>query len=70
MVNQNDLDIVCITETWLSNETPDHAIALNDFTLFRKDCEGRCRGVAIFVKSNIRCKRLVDILECVTGILW
>ena len=57
VVNQNDSDIVCVTETWLSNEIPDNAIAMNGFTLFRKDSEKRGRGVAIFVKSNIRCKR-------------
>ena len=46
MLNQNDSDIVCITETWLSNEIPNVAIALKDFTLFRKDRERRGGGIA------------------------
>ena len=72
VVNQNDSDIVCITETWLSDEIPDNAIAMHGFTLFRKDREKRGGGVAIFVKSNIQCKRLPvpDIPESVTEILW
>ena len=72
MVNQNDSDIVCITETWLSNEIPGDTIALKDFTLFRKDRERRDGGIEIFVKSNIQCKRFVvpEILDCVTEILW
>ena len=72
VVNQNDSDIVCITETWSSNEILASAIAMNGFTLFRKDCEKRGGCVAIFVKSNIRCKRLVvpDLPECMTEILW
>jgi hypothetical protein len=37
VVNQNDSDIVCITETWLSDEIPDNAVAMHGFTLFRKD---------------------------------
>ena len=71
-MNQNDSDIVCITETWLFNEKPDDAIALKDFALFWKDCETCGAGIAIFVKSNIQCKRLVvhEILKCVTEILW
>ena len=44
MVNQNDLDNVFITETWLSNEIPSTAIAMNGFTLFRKD-RGKRGGV-------------------------
>ena len=72
MVNQNDSDIVCITETWLSDEIPDNAVAMHGFTLFRKDREKRGGGVAIFVKSNIQCKRLSvpEIPESVTEILW
>ena len=72
VVNQNDSDIVCITETWLSDEIPDNAIAMHGFSLFRKDREKRGGGVAIFVKSNIQCKRLSvpDIPESVTEILW
>ena len=42
------------------------------YSMIRKDREKRGGGVAIFVQSNIRCKRLVvpDILECVSEILW
>ena len=72
VVNQNDSDIVCVTETWLSNEIPGNAIAMNGFTIFWKDVGKRGGGVAIFVKSNIRCKRLVvpDLSECESEILW
>ena len=58
VVNQNDSDIVCITETWLSNDIPDDAIALKDFTLIRKGRERRGGGIARFVKSNIQVKDL------------
>ena len=72
MVNQSDSDILCITETWSPNEILDNAIVMNGFTLFRKDREKRGGGVAIFVKSSIRCERLVvpDLPDCMTEILW
>ena len=43
---------------------------MNGFALFRKDREKQ--GGVIFLKSNIRCKRLVvpDLPEGVTEILW
>jgi exonuclease III len=56
VVNQNDSDIVCITETWLSDEIPDNAVAMHGFTLFRKDRETRGGGVAIFVKPIFNVK--------------
>ena len=69
MVNRNNSGIVCITETWLFNEIPDNAVAMNGFTftLIRKDLGKRGGDVAI--PPN---KRLVvpDLSECVSEILW
>ena len=67
VVNHNDSGIVCITETWLFNEIPDNAVAMNGFTLFRKDLGKRGGDVAI--PPN---QRLVvpDLSECVSEILW
>ena len=33
VVNQNGADVICVTETWLSNEIPDNAVSLRDFIL-------------------------------------
>ena len=71
-MNQNDSDIVCITETWLSTEFLDNTIPKNSFALFWKYREKQGGDVSIFLKSNIRSMRLVvpDIPESVTETLW
>ena len=49
-------DVVCITETWLTNDYPDSFLDLNDFIIFRKDrLNGLDNhgGVIIAVKSRL-----------------
>ena len=49
-------DIICITETWLTNEFPDVFLDLNDFVIFRKDRDSgndAHGGVLIAVNSNL-----------------
>ena len=71
-MNQNDSDIVCITETWFSTKILDNAIPKNSFALFWKYRDKHGGDISIFLESNIRGMRLVvpDIPECVTEILW
>ena len=54
--NMNNADVLCITESWLSEEISDNYIQLANFNLFRKDRHTRGSGVAIYVKSSIQCK--------------
>ena len=54
-LNNNNLDIVCITETWLHSSTPDSVvIGDTDFSIFRKDrCNNReGGGVCILVNTS------------------
>ena len=52
------VDVVCVSETWLSNNVGDAVCSLNGFHKpFRCDRIGRCGGgVAIFVRGEINCK--------------
>lgn len=72
VTNLNNADIVCITETWLSEEIPDNYVSLADFSLFRRDRHTRGGGVAIYVNPSIQCKRLVvdDPPDFITESLW
>ena len=67
VINVNNVDLVCVTETWLSDETPDSTVAVRDFILLRKDRESHAGGVAAHVRSTIPCKRLSK-LEPTEGI--
>ena len=57
---QNHVDIIGVTETWLSDEISESAVAMGDYMLFRKDRLSRGGGVAAYVNSKIPCKRLTE----------
>ena len=71
-MNKNSVDVVCITETWLSTKISDSAVAMNNFVLFRNDCPSHAGGVGIYVNCKIPCKRLPDYQpsESIAGTLW
>ena len=49
------VDIICITETWLTAEIPDSACHLPGYVVFRKDrSTGQGGGVLCFVRSNVK----------------
>ena len=49
------VDIICVSETWLMESTPDSLINLNGYRTFRADRSTRGGGVAIYVKDGIKC---------------
>lgn len=49
------MDILCFTESWLSNNLNDELISLDDFELFRNDrVYGRGGGTCIYVRNRLR----------------
>ena len=46
-------DIICVSETWLSQDIPDNEIALINYQLFRKDRNRHGGGVLLYIHSNI-----------------
>ena len=49
-------DVICMTETWLTNNHPDELLDLDNFTIFRKDRDNGNNGhggVLIAVKSKL-----------------
>lgn len=53
----SNVDIICVSETWLDQSTPDGLISLQGYKIFRSDRPLRCGGgVAIYVRNGITCK--------------
>lgn len=50
------VDMVCVSETWLNDHTPDSLILLRGYKVFRNDRKTRGGGVAIYVRQGIKCK--------------
>lgn len=50
----SNMDIICVSETWLDESVPDSLMTLHGYKIFRSDRLAGCGGgVAIYVKNNI-----------------
>ena len=71
VAQQNHVDVIAITETWLNPEIPDGPVFLTDFSIVRKDRASgkRGEGICAFIKSGIPFSTLTDLcvpeIECV-----
>ena len=73
VTHQNNADIICVTESWLTKDIPVLAIAMSDFMVFRKDRSvSRGGTLAVYVNSTIRCKSLSQFVNPgnVSECLW
>ena len=53
LATTKQLDIISITESWFSSETPDNAYQLLDFVLFRRDRPDRIGGgVVCYIRPS------------------
>ena len=64
LLKQNHVDVACLSETWLSNDIPDEAVALQGFQLGRNDrAAKRGGGVMCYIRDSIPYKHWSEI-EC------
>lgn len=64
VARQNKADVICVTESWLTKDIPVSAIAMSDFTVFRKDRSvSRGCGLAVYLNSTIRCETLSQFVN-------
>ena len=55
------LDVVGLSETWLSSDISDTSFHIENYVLKRRDRSGRGGGVAFYVKNTIKFKVIDDI---------
>ena len=66
-----NLDCVCITESWLRSHIHDNVVALKGFNIIRKDrVESEHGGVCVYVKDTIKFTILDDLHDPSFEILW
>jgi len=60
VLRENDVDIACTTETWLSRSVPSELVNIPVYVMHRSDQEDGRRGggVAVFVRCSLPCVRL------------
>ena len=66
-----EYDILCFTETHLSNELSNTSISLDGFSnMYRKDGNSYSGGIAIYVSDNFICKRVFDLEMLLNESIW
>ena len=67
----NNAKVVCITETWLTMQVPDHIVAMPGYNLFRNDRTHTVGGaVCMFIHNSIPFKQLEECIEDQFKALW
>ena len=51
----NKYDIVCVVESWLSQDIPDSELTIPGYFVFRKDRNRHGGGILIFVRDSLSC---------------
>ena len=73
VVSNANVDVVCITETWLQSHISDSVVAINGYNLIRRDRrDARHGGVCMYIKSSIPFTVLEDPEDekCSFEVLW
>ncbi|CAB4038401.1 Hypothetical predicted protein, partial [Paramuricea clavata] len=67
----NQVEVICITESWLNTSVVDSMISLSNFIQFRNDRTYSCGGgVSIYIKEEIYCRRLEHFEDSAIESLW
>lgn len=57
--SNSKVSIICVTESWLTDNIPDELISLEGYNLIRNDRKcARGGGILVYYKSNLTCKIL------------
>ena len=54
--NLNSADVVCVTETWLTDTIPHSAVSMKNYVLFRRDRPTHPGGIAAYINCDIPCQ--------------
>ena len=66
IVNKN-IDVLCVSETWLEPNVPDDYVNINGYNLFRSD-GGRGGGTCIYARNDLRRVRMKNTIPLCEGI--
>lgn len=73
IILNNCMDVVTISETWITNDINSNIVGIAGYSLFRKDRTGRGGGIAVYVREELKCETIqfdFDIEEGGVESLW
>ena len=68
LLEENEFDILAVTETWLGPTITDEDVEIDGYKIYRRDRDGRGGGVCWYVRSVMRCE-LIEIVGTIEQ-LW
>ena len=69
--NTNNLDIICIVESWLQNHIHDNVVHINNYNLIRRDRKTSIHGgVCAYIRKTIKFQTLNDLSNEDFEALW
>jgi len=71
LIQEREIDVLCISETWLTNDLEDKYVCFPNYNIYRQD-KGRGGGVAIYVRDNLKVNPLNLTASKIDGVedLW
>ena len=63
LVEAEDLDVICVVETWLSAEILDAEISIQGYQCYRHDRNRHGGGIVVYVRDCLSATSIVDNIE-------
>ena len=71
VLKQNNVDIACLTETWLNDNVPNEVLSIPGYNAFRNDRKGRLGGgVAVLIEESYPVKLWPELQNPELETLW
>lgn len=70
-ITYSNLDLICLTETWLQEHIHNNVVAISGFNLLHRDRKyGQHGGVCIYIRDSIQFSLLDDLFEPSFEVIW
>ena len=70
IISDNEIDIIGICESMLSDATSDDALLIDDYMFFRRDSLGNGGGICVFVRNNLCPELHNDLTHPDIEVIW
>lgn len=63
-IGETNIDVLCITESWLHTSIPDNTVSLSNFQLYRNDRMYSRGGGKCIIYINKRFRYEIEVISC------
>ena len=71
ILRTEEIDVLCLQETFLTSETNDNQLAVENYGIFRRDRPtGQGGGIIVYVHNRIEARRWFDLEDANLGLIW